>query len=565
MNAVPNALDEQAAAPSDAPVMLECVDLRKSFGGVPVLKGVSLSLEPGTITALSGENGAGKSTMMKIASGQYKPDEGRVLVRGQELPSGNPNAAVGLGIAIVPQELASVLDTTVYENIFLGRELRNRLGFLDRKRMIRTARELLDAFGVDIQPTTRMGSLPVGLRQIVEIVKATNTGARVLLLDEPTSAIAEREVARLIGVMRQLRNRGVSILFTTHKMEEIREIADRVVVLRDGGLVLDEALVDLSDDDIVTAMIGRELEDLFPELPPAGTETVLSLRGFAVAPAGAPLDLDVKRGEIVGLAGLVGAGRTELVEAIFGTRPVTAGTITVKGKNVRTGNPSAAIDAGIALVPEDRKGAGAVLSMSILANGTLPRLGKFSTLGWLHGKSRKDAIGASMRSVSLRSRGLDQEMETLSGGNQQKVVFARWLTDEVDVLLLDEPTRGVDVGARSEIYRIITELSASGMAVIMASSDLPEILSLSHRALVMREQTVVAQLERADLADPTVQDRIFRLASGMTPALRQAQGPEAQAQGPEAQAQGPEAQAQGPEAPPTSPQHDEQHPESARS
>lgn len=511
--------EHAAPAPSDdAPVMLECIDLQKSFGGVPVLRGVSLSLAPGTITALSGENGAGKSTMMKIASGQYKPDAGRVLVRGQELSAGNPSAAVGLGIAIVPQELASVLDTTVYENIFLGRELRTRLGLLDRSRMIRTARELLAAFGVDIRPTARMGSLPVGLRQIVEIVKATNTGARVLLLDEPTSAIAEREVARLIGVMRQLRNRGVAILFTTHKMEEIREVADRVIVLRDGGLVLDEALVNLSDDDIVTAMIGRELEDLFPELPPAGSETVLSLRGFAVAPSGAPLDLDVKRGEIVGLAGLVGAGRTELVEAIFGTRPVRAGTITVNGRNVRTGNPAAAIDAGIALVPEDRKGAGAVLSMSILQNATLPRLGKFSTLGWLHGASRRDAISASMKSVSLRSRGLDQEMETLSGGNQQKVVFARWLTDDVDVLLLDEPTRGVDVGARSEIYRIITELSASGMAVIMASSDLPEILSLSHRALVMREQAVVAQLDRADLADPNVQDRIFRLASGMTPA-----------------------------------------------
>jgi ribose transport system ATP-binding protein len=506
------------ASSDDAPVMLECIELQKSFGGVPVLKGVSLSLAPGTITALSGENGAGKSTMMKIASGQYKPDAGRVLVRGQELSAGNPSAAVGLGIAIVPQELASVLDTTVYENIFLGRELRTRFGLLDRSRMIRTARELLEAFGVSIRPTARMGSLPVGLRQIVEIVKATNTGARVLLLDEPTSAIAEREVARLIGVMRELRNRGVAILFTTHKMEEIREVADRVIVLRDGGLVLDEALVDLSDDDIVTAMIGRELDDLFPELPAAGTETVLTLSGFAVAPAGAPLDLEVKRGEIVGLAGLVGAGRTELVEAIFGIRPVMAGTITVNGHNVRPGSPSAAIDAGIALVPEDRKGAGAVLSMSILQNGTLPRLGKFSTLGWLHGRSRRDAIGESMKSVSLRSRGLDQEMETLSGGNQQKVVFARWLTDDVDVLLLDEPTRGVDVGARSEIYRIITELSASGMAVIMASSDLPEILSLSHRALVMREQTVVAQLDRADLADPNVQDRIFRLASGMTPA-----------------------------------------------
>lgn len=512
---LPGGIPNRGGVNPDAPIMLECVDLKKSFGGVPVLKGVSLRLEQGTITALSGENGAGKSTLMKIASGQYRPDEGRVLVRGEELPAGNPNAAHALGVAIVPQELASVLDTTVYENIFLGRE-RRRFGFLDRRRMIREATELLGDFGVDIPATARMGSLPVGLRQIVEIVKATSTGARILLLDEPTSAIAEREVARLIGIMRRLRDRGVSLLFTTHKMEEIRAIADRVVVLRDGGLVTDAPLSALTDDDIVTAMIGRELEDLFPERPEVRDETVLTIDELVVAPSGAPVSLTVKRGEIVGLAGLVGAGRTELIESIFGTRPVVSGTITINGERLRPGNPAASIAAGVALVPEDRKGAGAVLSMNILQNGTLPRLGQFSTFGWLKGRSRTAAVAKSMESVRLRSRGLDQEMETLSGGNQQKVVFARWLTADVNVLLLDEPTRGVDVGARSEIYRIITSLAADGMAVIMASSDLPEILSLSHRALVLRGQAVVGELDRGDLDDPGVQDRIFRLASGMT-------------------------------------------------
>ncbi|MGA5644710.1 MULTISPECIES: sugar ABC transporter ATP-binding protein [unclassified Microbacterium] len=506
--AVDSALPEE-------PEMLACVDIRKAFGGVPVLKGVGLRLVPGTITALAGENGAGKSTLMKIASGQMKADSGEVLVRGEVLASGSARDAHQRGVAIVPQELASILDTTVYENIFVGRERRHRSGFLDRRRMAREAKEMLAEFGVDIDPTVRMGSLPVGLRQIVEIVKATSTGARVLLLDEPTSAIAEREVARLLENMRMLRDRGVAILFTTHKMEEIRAIADRVVVLRDGGLVADEPLSALSDDDIVTAMIGRELEDLFPDPAPAADDVALSVRGLSYAPAPRPVDLQVRRGEIVGLAGLVGAGRTELIEALFGVRPSTGGEAAVGGRPVRRGRPADAITAGMALVPEDRKGAGAVLSMDILANATLPRLSMFSVAGWLRGRSRVDAVSAVMSSVRLRSRGLGQTMETLSGGNQQKVVLARWLTGEVKVLLLDEPTRGVDVGARSEIYRIITELAAAGMAVIMASSDMPEILALSHRALVLKDGGIVAELDRTDLQAPDVQDRIFRLASGL--------------------------------------------------
>lgn len=500
---------------NEQPDMLECIDIRKSFGGVPVLKGVGLRLVPGTVTALAGENGAGKSTLMKIASGQMRADDGRVLVRGEELTAGSSRDAHQRGIAIVPQELASILDTTVYENIFVGRELRGRLGFVDRRRMAKEAREMLAEFGVDIDPGARMGSLPVGLRQIVEIVKATSTGARVLLLDEPTSAIAEREVARLIDSMRMLRDRGVAILFTTHKMEEIRAVADRVVVLRDGGLVADEPLAALSDDDIVTAMIGRELEDLFPDLPPAADDVALTVRALEYAPAPRPVDLQVRRGEIVGLAGLVGAGRTELIEALFGVRASTAGEITVAGSRVRRGRPADAIGAGMALVPEDRKGAGAVLSMDILANATLPQMSRFSVAGWLRGRSRVDAVSQVMSSVRLRSRGLGQVMETLSGGNQQKVVLARWLTGEVTVLLLDEPTRGVDIGARSEIYRIITDLAASGMAVIMASSDMPEILSLSHRALVLKGGGIVAELDRDALQQPDVQDRIFRLASGL--------------------------------------------------
>lgn len=495
--------------------LLECSGIDKAFGGVPVLKGVSLQLEPGTITALAGENGAGKSTLMKIASGQYKPDAGTVLIHGDELPAGNVQAAHSMGVAIVPQELATIPDLTVYENIFVGRELRGPFG-LRRGEMISQAQQSLDDFGVKASAASHMGSLPVGVRQIIEIIKATNTGAQVVLLDEPSSAIAGKEVERLMKVMRALREKGVALLFTTHKMEEIRALADRVVVLRDGGLVLDEPLESLSDDDIVTAMIGRELEDLFPDRPAPGEDTVLEVHDLQVEGADGPVQLTVKAGEIVGLAGLVGAGRTELIETIAGVRKAAAGKIVVRGKKVRLGDPAASIHARIALVPEDRKHSGAVLSMDVLDNGSLPHLDSFSVGRILLQGKRRAAVREATDAVRLRSRGLNQELSTLSGGNQQKVVLARWLTEPVEVLLLDEPTRGVDVGARSEIYRIITELASRGMAVLMASSDMPEVLRLSHRAFVMRDGQLVTELSREELSRDDVQDTIFRHASGMT-------------------------------------------------
>ncbi|AWT54579.1 sugar ABC transporter ATP-binding protein [Mycolicibacterium smegmatis] len=494
--------------------LLECADIHKSFGGVPVLKGISLQLEPGTVTALAGENGAGKSTLMKIISGQYNADQGEVSVKGATLTPGNTRDAVRHGVAIVPQELASIEDMTVYENLFVGRELK-RGPFLNRRAMIAEAKETLAVFDVGISPTARMGSLPVGLRQIVEIVKAARTGAQVVMLDEPTSAISEREVEGLYKIVRRLRDHGVAMVYTTHKMAEIRAIADRVVVLRDGGLILDKPIDDVSDDDIVTAMIGRELEALFPDRPEPADETVLEVRDLQVEGASEPVSFSVRAGEIVGLAGLVGAGRTELLEAIFGARRSTAGDVVVRGRSVKRNQPAAAITAGMAMVPEDRKLSGAVLSMSVLDNGTLPRLSSFSVAGWLRGKSRTQAVSEVMSSVRLRSRGLGQEVGTLSGGNQQKVVLARWLTGKVNVLLLDEPTRGVDVGARSEIYRIITEFAAQGMAVVMASSDMPEVVGLSHRAFVMRGGALVGELDREALDHPEVQESVFRLATAL--------------------------------------------------
>lgn len=494
--------------------MLKCEGITMSFGGIPVLRGINFTLGPGTVTALAGENGAGKSTLMKIASGQYRPDNGSVHVRSEHLPSGNAQAAYSLGVAIVPQELASIPEMTVYENLFIGRELKNKLGLLDRRAMVAAAGGFLRDFGLDTDPKTRMGDLPVGVRQIIEIIKATNRGAKVLLLDEPTSAIAEREVARLARIIRTLRDQGVAILFTTHKMEEIRAMADRVVVLRDGKLVSDTPLADITDDGIVTAMIGRELDQLFPERSEPGTQPVLEVDQLVISPGAQPVTFVVNQGEILGLAGLVGAGRTELIECIYGIRKPVSGTVRISGELLGANDPRESIARHLAIVPEDRKGAGAVLSMSVLDNATLPRIAAFSRFGVLSSRKRKAEIGDIMKSMKLKSNGLDQHMENLSGGNQQKIVFGRWLTGRVDALLLDEPTRGVDVGARSEIYRIITELSVQGMAVVMASSDMPEILSLAHRAFVMRDQGIVGELSRTDLDSPTVQDTIFRLASG---------------------------------------------------
>ncbi len=494
--------------------MLSCSKIRMSFGGVAVLKDVDLRLESGTVTALAGENGAGKSTLMKIASGQYRPDSGTVEIRGEPLPAGHIRSAAAMGVAIVPQELASIPGLTVYENLFVGREMRNALGVLDRKAMARSARDQLFAFGLDTEPTAQMDTLPVGVRQIIEIIKATGRGARVLLLDEPTSAIAEREVALLINVVRNLRDQGVAILFTTHKMEEIRAMADRVVILRDGILVADSPLTDITDDEIVTAMIGRELSMLFPELHTATDIPILKVVDLVISTGAKPINLTVRQGEIVGLAGLVGAGRTELIECIYGIRRPMSGRVEVNGKVLRAGSPLSAIRQHLGIVPEDRKGGGAVLSMSVLDNATLPRLTAFSRFGLLRGASRRLAVEAVMKSMRLKADGLTQHLENLSGGNQQKVVLGRWLTGPVDALLLDEPTRGVDIGARSEIYRIITDLAKSGLAVLMASSDMPEILSLTHRAFVMRDLAIVAELSRAQLDEASVQDTIFRLASG---------------------------------------------------
>jgi ribose transport system ATP-binding protein len=517
--AVSEMIRDVSATANIAPFV--CRGIRKGFAGIPVLKDINLELRAGEVVALAGENGAGKSTLLKIIAGQIRPDDGTMMLAGDDIVRYNATIAHRHGVSIVPQELAPVPDLAIYENIFLGRELRDRLGLLDRRSMQTEAGRMLTSFDLHLDPKLLMRNLTVALQQIIEIIKNTFAGSRVLLLDEPTSAISTREVERLYRIIDRLRADGVAIVYTTHKMEEIRATADRVIVLRDGNLIVDCPASAITDDGIVTAMIGRDLETLFPtkRVPAEVSFTALEVRDIRVDGFDSPISLDVRPREIVALAGLVGAGRTELLEAIFGARPRHGGTVLVGGAEIPN-QPTAAIASKVGFVPEDRKNAGLVSSMSILENGILPHLSQFSSAGWLRKAPARTAVARVMKSVNLKHAGLTQPVSSLSGGNQQKVVLGRWLTQTVDVLLLDEPTRGVDVGARSEIYRIVADLAAQGMAILMASSDMPEVLGLAHRVLVIRAGAIVGQLSGAELDHPDAQNTIFRIAAGIAPESR---------------------------------------------
>jgi len=507
---------QPATAPSENRIPeLSCRGLTKSFGPVTVLEGVSFDFDIGTVNILAGENGAGKSTILKIVSGQYHPDAGTVAVGGRKVTRFDPRFAHRLGIGIVPQELAPVLDMPVYQNLFLGRELHTRTGLLDHRAMLDQSREMLGVFGIDIDPRVLMRRLSIAIMQLVEIVKTTTWGARILLLDEPTSAIPEGEADVLFDVIRKLKDR-CTVVYTTHRLAEMKAIGDRVVVLRDGQLTYDHPIEDVSEAAIVEAMIGRSLTQLFPvkKLAEATSPPAIEVRDFRVERAD-PVSLTVRRGEILGVGGLVGAGRSELLEGIFGSLPST-GEVVVGGSVVKRGDPVASVRAGVAFVTEDRKRSGLVLTQPVLENAVLPNLERFTGLmGWFRRSEAEGVVEEAVRQTNLKSHGLGQLVETLSGGNQQKVVLAKWLTRDISVLLLDEPTRGVDVGARSEIYRIITELAEEGMGILMVSSELEELLGISHRVLVMRRGRVAGELSSDVVSTPSAPAQYLRLATGM--------------------------------------------------
>ncbi|GAA3544717.1 sugar ABC transporter ATP-binding protein [Nonomuraea rosea] len=486
--------------------ILRAEGLRKVFPGVVALDGVDLSLRTGEVHVLLGENGAGKSTLIKILSGAYRPDGGRVLMDGRPVDLRTAGDAQRLGISTIYQEFNLVPQLTVAENLALGRPPR-RFGFVDVRRMEQDARRLLDRVGVDVHPRTPVARLGIARMQMVEIAKALALDARVLIMDEPTAVLTTSEVAKLFTIVRQLRGEGVAIAFITHHLEEIAEIGDRVTVLRDGRSVA-EVPANTRQDELVGLMVGRPIDQQYPRRPAARGEPLLQVSGLTRKGAFDDVSFEVRAGEVVGVAGLVGAGRTEVARAVFGADRYDAGEVLVRGRRLPPGDVHAAMEAGLGLVPEDRKGQGLVLGAAIGENLALVLMRDATRAGFVDRPRLRAAAARVAGQLGIRMTGLDQEVRTLSGGNQQKVVIGKWLVADAHVLILDEPTRGVDVGAKVEIYQLVNALTESGHAVLMISSDLPEVLGMSDRILVMARGRLVGELRAAE----ATQDDVMALA-----------------------------------------------------
>ena len=474
-------------------MLLEMRDVRKSFGATRALDGVSLAVEAGETRALIGENGAGKSTLMKILSGAIQPDSGSLLLDGQPFAPRGPREGRQKGVAMIYQELALAPDLSVEANIMLGQE-KTQLGFIrrrDHKRAVAQALEELDH--PEIHARTKVRELGLGARQVVEIARALVSRARVLVLDEPTSTLTQRDASRLFTLVDRLRERGMAIIYISHFLEETRRVAQTYTVLRDGRGVASGDLAGTSERAIIAAMVGRELSELFPHAERVSGPAMLELAGIASRPGAPANNLVVRRGEILGLAGLIGAGRTTLLRAIYGLDPVVSGSVRVAGLPDRSGSPRSRIAQGVGFASEDRKGEGLALDLSIEDNMTLSSLGRDSRLGFLNLSRRRRAVVALMESLRIKARGPGQKAASLSGGNQQKIALARLLHQQADVFLLDEPTRGIDVGSKAEIYAMIGRQAAQGRAVVMVSSYLPELLGVCDRIAVM---------SRGRLSDP---------------------------------------------------------------
>lgn len=474
----------------------------KTFVGTTVLHSVDLDIRAGEVHALMGENGAGKSTVIKILAGLHQPDEGGSLaVMGRPVQFRNPGEAIAAGIATVHQELLLFPDLTVAENIFMGHYPRQASGAIDWKAARRAARQLLDELdAAELDPNTRVFQLSVAQRQRVEIARALSRDAKILIMDEPTAALAEKDVERLLQLVRVLRERGVGILYVSHRMSEIFQIADRLSVLRDGVLVGTRNVGDVNEAEIVNMMVGRPIDQMFPKLEPNIGGSVLEVRGLTRGRMVRDISFRLHRGEILGIAGLVGSGRTELAHTLFGLTPAERGTITVDGQAVKITSPNQARDLGIAYVPEDRGTQGLVKSMDIRSNVSMAILNLIARFGFLNPRVERDLAAAEIRHLGIRANGgVDQIVGSLSGGNQQKVVLAKWLETKPKILILDEPTRGVDVGAKAEIHKKIGELVQQELAIIIISSELPEIIGMSDRVIVMNTGRIAKILERKDI------------------------------------------------------------------
>ena len=490
--------------------LLEVRRLAKSFPGVRALKGVSLSLARGEVLAVIGENGAGKSTLMKILAGVQRADSGEVLLDNRPVEIRSVHDALAHGIALIHQELNLADNLDVASNIFLGRE-KLRGGLIDTKWLRREARQYLDAVGLDVDPATLVSTLTIGHQQLVEIAKALSVNARVLIMDEPTSSLSSHEAENLFKVIHDLRTREVSIIYISHRLGEVRQLADRVTVLRDGENAGDLARADIEHARMVKLMVGRDLSQFYPHVPHIAGDIVLEASGLRTpAHPRQPLSFRLRVGEIVGLAGLVGAGRTELLATLFGVTPAVGGTMHVAAREVAPQSPREAIAAGLALVPEDRKQQGVILEMAVRDNVSLATLRRDQRCGWLNRRRAAEISAEMIRSLQIKTPHDRQIVQFLSGGNQQKVVLGKWLALRPRVLLLDEPTRGIDVGAKQEIYRLMEELARQGVAILFVSSEMEEILGMSDRALVMHEGRLAGELARSELAE----EAVMHLATG---------------------------------------------------
>lgn len=491
--------------------LLAIEGIRKEFPGVVALDNVQLRVRPGTVHALMGENGAGKSTLMKIIAGIYQPDAGEIRLRGAPVILKSPLDALEQGIAMIHQELALMNWMTVAENIWIRREPKNRFGLIDHGKMAEMTRELFGRLNISLDPSAQVSELTVAQKQMVEIARAVSYESTILIMDEPTSALTDREVEHLFAIIRDLKARGIGIVYITHKMNELFEIADEFTVFRDGKYIGTHASKDVSRDDIIRMMVGREITDMFPKIDCPIGDVILEVKNLTLPGVFHDISFSLRRGEILGLAGLVGSKRSNVAEALFGVQPAASGDILIEGKLVRINSPKVAMEHGLAFLTEDRKETGCFLTLNCLENIQSALITRdHVNAGFVDEKTVTRLAEDMAARLRVKTPNLYETVENLSGGNQQKLLIARWLLTKPRILILDEPTRGIDVGAKSEIHRLITGLAAEGVAVLMISSELPEVLGMSDRIMVMHEGHLSGILDRADASQVRIMDLAAR-------------------------------------------------------
>ncbi|EJW15760.1 sugar ABC transporter ATP-binding protein [Paenibacillus alvei] len=491
-------------------MQIQMKGIHKAFGSNQVLSGVDFDLREGEVHALMGENGAGKSTLMNILTGLHQRDKGTILIDGKETYFANPKEAERQGIAFIHQELNIWPDMTVVDNLFIGKEMSSSWGLLKSKEMKALAKEQFKRLSVDIPLNMEAGQCSVGQQQMIEIAKALLTDTKVIIMDEPTSALTEREIQKLFEVIRSLKQEGVSIVYISHRMEEIFEICDRITVMRDGRTVDTKAIPETNFDEVVKKMVGRELTERFPARNPSPAEVVLEVEHATRKGWFEDVSFKVRQGEIVGFSGLMGSGRTEIMRALFGLDRLDQGEVRMFGKKVVIRKPVDAVNHGIGFITEDRKDEGLVLDFSVRENMVLPSISGFTKKGLISTQSEKVFVDALIKRLQIKTHSAETAAGNLSGGNQQKVVIAKWIGIGPKLLILDEPTRGVDVGAKREIYQLMNELTGHGVAIIMVSSELPEVLGMSDRIVVVHEGRITGELNKAE----ATQEKIMTLATG---------------------------------------------------